>query len=291
MQQATAMLGLLAETPLHAGAGKMVGVIDLPIQREAPTGWPCVYGSAVKGALRTAAGDADWVAEVFGPETKNSSEHAGALAVGDARLVLLPVRSLTSHFKWVTCPSALQRLVADARRLGLGLTLPDLQVGQDEALVAEKHDESLFLEDQRFTPKVHDLAAVIAGLAQLMPRGDAKTVLRRQLVVVGDDDFTLLSRFATPVAAHVRIDPNTKTVEDGALWYEETLPPSTLLSVALVAFPSRKKDSERDAARILGHVSTDLFGGDPAYLQLGGNETVGMGWCRVQVVGGKEAAK
>ncbi len=45
-----ALLGLIAETSMHAGAGKSVGVIDLPIMREAHTGWPCVYGSAVKGS-------------------------------------------------------------------------------------------------------------------------------------------------------------------------------------------------------------------------------------------------
>ena len=117
----TALLGLLAETSIHAGAGQMAGVIDLPIQREAHTAWPVVYGSAVKGAMRTLAEEqkAPWLTAVFGPETSNASEHAGALLVGDARLLLLPVRSLTSHFKWVTCPALLRRLRADLERLGL----------------------------------------------------------------------------------------------------------------------------------------------------------------------------
>ncbi|MBN2887102.1 MAG: type III-B CRISPR module RAMP protein Cmr4, partial [Chromatiaceae bacterium] len=92
----TALLGLLAETAIHAGAGQNAGVIDLPIQREAHTAWPVVFGSAVKGALRALAEErqAPWLKAVFGPETNNASEHAGALLVGDARLLLLPVRSL-----------------------------------------------------------------------------------------------------------------------------------------------------------------------------------------------------
>lgn len=95
----TAILGLHAETSIHAGAGSALDVIDLPIQREAHTNWPCVFGSAVKGALRAAAGKGNQTDLVFGLENANSDAYAGALLVGDARLLLLPVRSLTTHFK------------------------------------------------------------------------------------------------------------------------------------------------------------------------------------------------
>src|ERR1035438_9476911 len=108
----TAILGLHAETSIHAGAGSALDVIDLPIQREAHNNWPCIYGSSVKGALRAAATTAKipQVELVFGPANTSSDGFAGALLVGDARLLLLPVRSLTSHFKWITCPAVLQRL-------------------------------------------------------------------------------------------------------------------------------------------------------------------------------------
>lgn len=309
-RQATALLGLLTETSLHAGAGRMVGVIDLPIQREAHTGWPCVYGSAVKGALRTRAEGESWAVEVFGPETKNSSEHAGALMVSDARLLLLPVRSLTSHFKWVTCPALVHRFAADCRRLGLPGPPTVPTVDKEEALIPRSPDQAtpatatgetagqpasqgsadsntnddLYLEELRFTPKEEDLEDLISALAGVMARSDAADALRRQLVIVHDDLFALLSRFATPVAAHVRLDNQTKTVQTGALWYEETLPPDTVLYTSLIAAPSRRRGSSKSADEVLGHVTQDLFGAGQEYLQLGGNETVGMGWCRVQKV-------
>src|SRR5690606_18302582 len=50
MSTQSALLLLCTETPLHAGTGQSVAGIDLPIQREVHTQWPCVYGSAVKGA-------------------------------------------------------------------------------------------------------------------------------------------------------------------------------------------------------------------------------------------------
>src|SRR5437763_951036 len=42
---------LHALTPLHVGSGRAIGVVDLPIVREAVTNWPYVPGSAVKGVL------------------------------------------------------------------------------------------------------------------------------------------------------------------------------------------------------------------------------------------------
>jgi len=118
-----AILGLRAETSLHAGTGQNVGAVDLPIQREAHTTWPCVFGSAMKGALRNHAETRDAMDKssipiVFGPtDSTKASENAGALAVTDARILLLPVRSLTGHFKWVTCSAVLKRLKRDLQIL------------------------------------------------------------------------------------------------------------------------------------------------------------------------------
>lgn len=79
MTTQTALLLLTSETPLHAGAGQSVDGIDLPIQREAHTDWPCVYGSAVKGALRAHAeqrlgGKAAAITDLFGPDHGGASE-------------------------------------------------------------------------------------------------------------------------------------------------------------------------------------------------------------------------
>lgn len=294
MNQATALLGLITETSLHAGAGTSVGVVDLPIQRECHNGWPCVFGSAVKGALRDlgeqvagATGSSD-VFAVFGPDTKNASDNAGALAVGDARLLLLPVRSLTSAFKWVSCPEALRRLKRDADRVGLtaefGLDIPT--VANDDALASEGSG-SLFLEEYRFALKTDArVAALIPTLARLMRRDDALAELRRRLVLVSDDMFAHLAQVATPVNAHIALNSETKTVIDGALWYEETLPPETLLYAPLLAVRARRQGSSLDAAAVLAKV-TDPFAVRP-WLQLGGNETVGMGWCGVSVLKAKE---
>ncbi len=277
------LLGLYAETAIHAGAGTSTGVIDLPIMREAHTGWPCIFGSAVKGALRAKAEQArlETLHDVFGPDTKNASEHAGALAVGDARLLLLPVRSLTSHFKWVTCPALIQRAAADARRMGVevpGFALPALE---DNTALQSGTSATLYLEEFQLQAQQTDLEALIGWLARFVRQEEGfATRLAQQLVVVHDDMFAHLAQYATPVNPHIAIDNSSKTVKPGALWYEETLPPETVLYVTLAASPSRKPGSERSAEQIL-QATLQLFPQEAPYLQLGGNETVGMGWCRV----------
>ena len=39
-------------TPLHAGTGQDLGIVDLPIQRERHTSYPKIEGSGLKGAIR-----------------------------------------------------------------------------------------------------------------------------------------------------------------------------------------------------------------------------------------------
>ena len=291
MTNQTALLLLTSETPLHAGAGQSVDGIDLPIQREVHTHWPCVFGSAVKGALRAhaeqrMASTSTAIADLFGPDHGGAQErdtsHAGALLVGDATLLALPVRSLQSSFKWVTCPQAITRFARTAERLGLALTLPAIsQPAPDKAL--GQGDAKLFLEEFRFEQSPDAcIGALAKALAPLSGGALDEATLVQRLVVVHDDIFSFLARNATSVQPHIAIDSTTKTVKDSALWFEETLPPETLLYVPLTATASRRKGGALTAAQVLEQFEQLLPAGKN-WLQLGGNETTGMGWCRVGI--------
>jgi CRISPR-associated protein Cmr4 len=101
-------------------------------------------------------------------------------------------------------------------------------------------------------------------------------------VIVNDDIFSQLSRYATPVNAHIKMkDDSSKTVQDGGLWYEETLPPDTLLYVGVVA--QRERKAQGVSADQIQASFNELFK-TRRYLQLGGNETLGMGWCKVMLL-------
>ena len=300
-----AMMGLFTVTQVHPGIGSSVDVIDLPIQREAHTGWPCVFGSALRGAMRSKAeerwkNDKPLVYAVFGPPpptpgatgAPKPSDFAGALAVSDAKLLLLPMRSLTTHFRWVCCPAILTRFKRDALRLGTAVTFDSVNVADDAALVAHQETgKPLYIEELRFTTRHHKpLAEIAKAIAMLVPASEREgfiKALSNQLTVISDDRFAMLCRTATPTTAHIRLNEN-KTVEPGALWYEETLPPDTLLYADVAASASRYKDKPLEGHEVLRTAIESLFEPDP-YLQVGGNETVGMGWCQITAVRGAKA--
>lgn len=289
MTQANAVLGLLAETSIHAGTGQLLGAVDLPIEREAHTRWPCVYGSGVKGALRALAFHRGLKSldVVFGPDVTSASEHAGALAVSDARLLLLPVRALDAAFRWVTCPAVLERFARDLRRAAAGasdFSIP--QIERNNALVAtDTVNDQVFLEEFRLPVQQAEIGDLLAAIGGLIADASTREHLPSRFTLVDDVFFADLVRSAAiPVTAHVKLKYDTKTVDGGALRYEESLPPETLLYTVLSASESRKPrkegESHLDAAQVLSEVTEGLFGQRP-YLQIGGNETVGMGWCHV----------
>ena len=143
------IVGLLAETPIHPGSGQDTGFVDLPVARESATDYPVIVGSSLKGALRDRARqeNLDDIEKIFGKH-----DNAGQLLVGDARLLLLPIRSLTRSYCWVTCPHLLERLRRDLGRAGSSdqkVSNPSVQQGSFLGL-GEK-DKELYLEERQFT--------------------------------------------------------------------------------------------------------------------------------------------
>ncbi|MDK4681150.1 type III-B CRISPR module RAMP protein Cmr4 [Kingella negevensis] len=92
----TRLFHLHALSALHVGTGQGVGVVDLPIARSRATNLPIVAGSALKGVLRDELGGklgAENTQILFGADANSDTKNAGAVAFGDAQLLLLPIRS------------------------------------------------------------------------------------------------------------------------------------------------------------------------------------------------------
>lgn len=279
-----------ALTPLHAGTGQAVGAIDLPIARERPTGIPLLPGSSLKGALRARTADQRLRTEIFGPETANASDHAGAVQFSDAHLLLLPVRSLWGTFAWVTSPYLLQRFARDLREAGITMKLPRPPASLERCLVppgsALSGDPSgrVVLEDLDFAPDPRpELAQLAEQLDQWLHAGEPPQA-RHHLCVVHDDVMSTLMETATEVRARIALDDEVKTVKRGALWYEESLPcESVLFGLTTATDAWARGGVGRKAGELLAHLAREV--GDTT-LQLGGKATVGRGVCRVRFIGG-----
>jgi CRISPR-associated protein Cmr4 len=281
-----------ALTPLHVGVGRGIGFIDLPIMREKLTNWPYVPGSSVKGVLRERAErqnpQSPLLPLAFGRGGDDDAS-SGSLVFTDARLVCLPVRSLYGTFAWATCPMALRRLAGDLKQAGLTdhLGIPRnpaegrLLVPRDVAsALAVGNDNKVLFEDLDFIASPCPLTGSWAEkLAGWVLEQAWQQTFRQRFAVVADEVFTFLCETATEVNARVRIKSETKTVEGGALWYEEALPAETILAGYVWC------------DRVYGNGTTpaDLFRefceGSPT-LQIGGDATTGKGRVAFRFPGG-----
>ena len=178
------------------------------------------------------------------------------------------MRSLTASYRWATCRHLLERYNRDIARAGIGrrFTIPDVKPGH--ALAAGSG--SLFLEERQFTLAGEPGDDLVKAVEPLVLHEETRRRLAAQVVALHDDDFAWFARYGLSIQARNVLEDGTKKSRN--LWYEETLPPDTVLH-ALVA--GRCADT-LDALNA-------LFPASDPYLQAGGNETVGQGWFAVRV--------
>jgi CRISPR-associated protein Cmr4 len=287
------LLYLYAESPVHAGAADAEGMLDLPIQREASTRYPVIWGQSLKGALRQAAEDG-WpdslVRQVFGPRVDGTGSglEAGRLIVGDAQLVAMPIATLQRSFAWVTTGPALARLARKYSRLP-GPAPAQVPVCADDGAMAPEASGSPWSGDVVLGPAVVTMSPGSALLATWAKRVAADALgsepgmqpfarkLESDLLLVGDDVAGPLLEECTEQAVRVQLDEH-KTVKNGP-FHTEYLPAESVLAASLSVLPPVKDDGAAVAdvvERVVGLL-------DGSLLQVGGDETIGKGltWTRV----------
>ncbi len=314
------MMYIYVETPLHAGSGRAVGVVDLPIQRERVTNYPLVQSSGVKGRLRAEARDAKMnpaaIEAIFGPETNNADAYAGAISVGDARILLFPVRSLYGVFVWATSANVLARYARDLTAAGIahnlvaaikGLpSLRDVNGSKVAVSAAGKklHGDTAVLEEFSYATVPYagegGIDYITTWLADnVLPTAPEydywRTILPERLVILPEDDFRDFVTNSTEVVTRVKLNNDTKTVENGMLWTEESLPSDTLLYAPLYMVGERKGaelrkkdngDKERDAQPAAALMKLLTAAMNNHRIRLGGDETVGRGSVALRFVAG-----
>jgi CRISPR-associated protein Cmr4 len=304
-------------TPLHVGCGQDVGVVDLPVIRERTTGYPFIPGSGIRGALRddferrdrehtaddapasAAAAKSSEIDLLFGPEARADGDEekrwAGCVAVHDAKILLFPVRSDQRVFLWITCPAVLARFAKDLEVFlpAAGWPAPPIAaVGDEEVLWPALFAAPLYLEEFAFNLQggAQEIVATQAALrCWLEKAGDALAMhdLADRAVLVADRTFHHYVTHATAVLQHNRLT-SAKTVEGGALFAVEAVPPEAVFYGFLGGTTSRRPpaDGERrlTPAEVLERLHMPWGAGTgPAhtYLHLGGDEGTGLGVTRL----------
>ena len=303
---------MVVETPLHAGSGTELGVVDMPIQRERHTSFPKIEASGLKGCIREAfenetgeitvgskkvdsSNRVDTVSLAFGPE--RGDEHAGALGFTDARLLLFPVKSMKGVFAWITCPKVLARFRNNLELAGIKdiHDMPKEKTAPKDCQLFVK-DNKIVLEEYTFeVNKDNNGEGTCSKFAEwlskkVIPSGNEynywQEKIKNDVVVLQDDDFRDFVNLSTEVITRTKIDNETGTVQSGALFTEEYLPSETILySLALATpiFNNKKGVFQKTNDKNEEYLVMEYFTkGLPEVIQIGGNATIGKGIVRTR---------
>lgn len=302
MYRKSNLLFLMNQTPMHAGSGDSLGIIDMPIQRERHTSFPKIEASSLKGSIREhferAKGEKDKeLLAAFGTEGENGKgSRAGALGFTDARLLLFPVKSMKGIFAWVTCPKIISVFNEELKLAGYNVqfdvTANTVATGNNLALNSNK----IVLEEYTFEVNdvtgdknsVNDFGEWLS-LNLLKGNGYFAEKLMTDIVVLSDDDFKDFVNLSTEVLTRTKIDNETGTVADGALFTEEYLPAEALMYTNVLTAAEFATADDKQAAKQF-NTEGDLrkyfseFISEDNVFQIGGNATLGKGIVKAKFV-------
>jgi len=288
-KELVSMISFYGISPMHAGSGASTGAVDNPIQRERHTNWPVIQSSAVKGAMRShfrrffspknnKEDKNELLNHIFGSDEQDGWDKEGipgAISVSDAKLLAMPVRSNIAPFVWVTSAAVLKRLKRDLEFAGVGNIKEIPEVNDDNAIIVGNWntDGNIILEDAvaKVTGKID-----IPFVEEKFPEVD-------RLLLISDEMFKYAVENCTEVQTQIKIKEETGTAQDGALRYEELLPSDTLLYS--IVYYSRSASDKLSPEGVYSNIKLAI----KDFIQLGGDETLGRGICRVTwIEGGKQ---
>lgn len=225
----------------------------------------------------------------------DDSQFAGCIAFSDARLLLFPVKSMKGVFAWVTCEKVLKKLKADLELCENKDRFQDLFTEidkiKDSDLSNDKvnycyassakvkvGDKCVILEEYAFESKILDISKIATAFQGIF---NADFSITDRLVVLTNDDFKDFVNLSTEVITRTKINNETGTVQDGALFTEEYLPSESILYTLVLTAPEFKKNGGGLTEPQVKEFFADAIK-DESVIQIGGNATLGKGIIRTK---------
>ncbi|MEM2351495.1 MAG: type III-B CRISPR module RAMP protein Cmr4 [Thermoproteota archaeon] len=279
---------------LHPGSGRSGEIVDLPVQKD-NLGFPIIYSSSLKGALKSAlwqqpSVSKDIVKALFGPEPEDDEKFTSAIAVLDAFIITFPVRSLEGVYAFATSPMLLRRLneylkiVGKAETYGYIEKLSNISIDEGTCEISEKAKNLLRIEalnnrliiNEEIDVKYKtDHSNDIEELEKLFGMEQGR------LILLNDDDALRALERSLVRVTRIAVDRERKTVKGGALWTEEYVPWGTLYVTAFLYSKARRSEILQDANDVKKKFR-ELLSKMGDYLIIGGNETVGRGIVKLE---------
>lgn len=239
-------------TNLHVGSGDAnYNIIDKEVEKDPITGYPTIHASGIKGALKDLY-KGSYKDSIFGISTTSTSaasDSSGAFKFVNASLLYRPMRAKGDvPYVNVTTLNILNDFIKFAENFGIKISLA----------VPDKID---FGNNKFMASKAN-----VSVEGELTGALDDPTV--KALKAVLGDNFAIAKSFdgfELPVIARNNL------TEQRNLWYEEYVP-----------------HGSRFYFLVISPDNTNLEYDIPTQVQLGGNSSIGYGYCELKRVGGNK---
>ncbi len=301
-----------ALTPIHVGAGRAPGVVDLPVIRDS-MGYPFIPASGIKGALKnlcvlkvsrsnglnlsTLVNDdgrlkcnegTEICCCLFGPEPGEGDKGSGMISILDMVVLAMPAPSADKGYVYVTTKPLLMRAEMIAEALGMHNIANEVGNLINGGSGERVDIAGVSVNALRIDGKAEELKNHIKSLGGL-----AATALDR-LYLVSDAEGVHIINKSLQRITRVRLMMSRKVVRRGGLWTEEYVPAGAIFIGGVIKLPFTNeycgslKNPDRSLKEILeDHVflkTQDVNGGVITYVGLGGKETIGRGLMKVKII-------
>lgn len=278
---------------IHPGTGRGGEIVDLAVQRDS-VGFPVIYGSSIKGSIKTALYHRDKnLMALLGPEPDEEEKYLSPIAITTSYLLSFPVRSLKGIYTNITSPFLLRRF---SSYLEMASVLNEKYVEISKRVKSIASTSGKFPATKGFIEK-----HVVDGLGkaflceeigidrELIEERDDMDYLRKlvglddseSLISLDDDRAKELIERSLLRITRIRVNRETKTVAGGGLWTEEAIPIGALFSTVFLGYSYEymrdvlKKAVEGEREDLKDPIDALLK--EVKYLIIGGDESVGRG--------------
>jgi len=281
--------------PIHIGAGGYrLGRVDNTIVRDPATDVPKIPGTSIAGVVRTFAEivkeedkkkeekqkfrDVD-IESVFGSKPGENKTEKGILQFYDGQIILFPVSSIQGTV-WITTKELLGYWFGEIKDKNReNIKIPD-EIGNEAYAIKGIDTDRKLNPREKNTDEYLNLGWL---LLEVKKPEDGKEIALPQkidnwvkrIVVVSDKLFSHIVNDNLEVRTSVRIDPETGTAAEGALFAYEAIPRGAVLGfeIGVDKALAKQKDIDTDVVdKIISAVSPYLRN-----LGIGGMGTRGFG--------------
>ncbi|PWJ95334.1 CRISPR-associated Cmr4 family protein [Oceanotoga teriensis] len=257
-------LFIKTKSPLHAGIGRTIGNIDMPIQREKYGGYPKIEATTLKGNLRKYYENND-ANNYFG---KANNETVSVFGITDARLLFYPIKTIKGMYTYVTCSYLLNRFIEDNKIIEEIEGSKIFDVPENKCGIIKNNNQFSDLKDDYIYLDNFIFKKISIDNNKNKALEKFNFIKEKDIILLSDNDFNELIFLNKNIVHRNRVNEITGVVDkkSGSLYTEEYVPIETVFYTLIL----KNEFGEND-------LYEKFFEEIPLKIQIGSNYNFGKG--------------